>query len=383
MDDRQDIHALFEKFLSNSCTPEEATKLIRLLQSGEDKTILVQLIDKQLESDGRTIVDDVVLARVFAKLKLGENKAKKPIFPLFRYGKITAAALLLAFFTAGIYYRFQNNQNAEAKLMTMTNDIAPGGNRATLMLDSDRYIELSGNQSGIVITEEEISYNDGTKLTTSSAVIHKLVTPKGGQYQITLHDGTKVWLNALSTLTYPKQFAKDERIVELEGEAYFEVSTWLKDGQRVPFRVKTKSQTAEVLGTQLNINAYDDENTTTTTLLEGAVRVVTPQSSASLKPGQQCKVGSDGIAVHEVDVETVVDWKNGDFFFVDERIESIMRKVTRWYNVEVVYENELPDDRYNAQISRSKNLSEMLRILELSSGLASRIENNTLFLSSK
>ncbi|GGG74612.1 iron dicitrate transporter FecR [Parapedobacter pyrenivorans] len=382
MGDSQDIHALFKKFLSDSCTPEEAAQLIHLLQSGKDKALFVQLINKHLHNEEESTVDDAVLSRVFARLNLGDDKRKKPIKSLTFYLKIAAAAVICMVAGIGAYYHVQHKDQKTDKTI-VAHDITPGGNRATLMLEGGQHIELSGNQSGIVVTDEEISYNDGTKLATSSAVIHKLVTPKGGQYQITLHDGTKVWLNALSTLTYPKQFAKGERIVELEGEAYFEVSTWLEDGQRIPFRVKTKSQTAEVLGTQLNINAYDDENTTTTTLLEGAVRVVTPHSSASLKPGQQCKVGSQGIAIDEVDVETAVDWKNGDFIFVDENLASIMRKIARWYDVKIVYERDLPDELYNAQISRNKNLSEILRILELSGGLTSRIEDDTLFLSSK
>ncbi|MFC3198920.1 FecR family protein [Parapedobacter deserti] len=383
MGNLQDIYQLFEKYLNNSCSPEEAARLVRIIRSGKRRTDIERVIEKHLENGVDSAADEVVLSRIFAKLDLGEGEKKKGK-TAFGYAAVIAAAAILIAATTGLYvYLNSLKTDVMPESANITNDAAPGGNRATLMLEGGESIALSSDQPGIVITDKDISYSDGTKLLTSRCVAHKLVTPKGGQYQITLHDGTKVWLNALSTLTYPKQFATNERVVELEGEAYFEVSTWLEGDRRVPFRVKTKALVAEVLGTQLNINAYEDESTTTTTLLEGAVRVITPQSSASLKPGQQCKAGANGLTVTEVDVETVVDWKNGDFIFADENLKSIMRKVSRWYDVAIVYESKLPDERYNGQISRHKNLSEVLRILELSGGLASKIGNDTVFLSSK
>ncbi|WP_257670389.1 FecR family protein [Parapedobacter tibetensis] len=401
MNNHQHIHRLFEKYLNNSCTPEEAEELIRLLQSGEERAYVEQLIDKQLQNKGEIPVDDEVLAHVFARLNLDQNSGKNWVKISSFYKKIAAVALIFIAIAVGTYY--YRHQGLSKDTAAITHDVAPGGNRATLKLGDGHTINLSAEQSGIIVGNE-ITYADGSKIIENGALkttFNSISTPKGGHYQITLPDGTNVWLNAASTLTYPVQFDGDKRMVELEGEAYFEVShqqsTCSKQPNRdenkrkadsrkltvnVPFIVKTKNQEVEVLGTQFNINAYPDENTTNTTLLEGSVKVVTRGESMLLTPGQQSKADGAGITIANIDVETAVDWKNGDFVFDGEDLKSIMRKVARWYDVEVVYKDDLPNDTYNAQISRNKNLSEVLQVLELSGGLITNIENNTLFISS-
>lgn len=376
MDKDHDIRKLFERYVNNSCTPEEAARFIRMLQSGKNRAYLEQLIEANLDSNGDDPVDDAVLARVLTKLNLGDNYGTRTK-SLSIYIK-TAAAMVLAALVAGTW--FYLDKGTKTKEQRLATDVPPGGNRATLTLADGRTVELSTAHAGIVVGDE-ITYNNGSKVLSeqgSDSQLHTLTTPKGGTYQITLSDGTKVWLNAESTLKYPSRFNGGERTVELEGEAYFEVT----GSQKVSFKVVSNGQVVEVLGTHFNINAYSNETTTNTTLLEGAVKVVTNGATTLLKPGEQSRVGIQGISVADVDVQTIVDWKNGDFIFLDEPLTSIMRKVTRWYGVKVVYEHDLPNDRYSAQISRSKNLSEVLRILELSGGLSFKIENNTLFLSS-
>ncbi len=376
MDDHN-IRVLFEKFLRNSCTPAEAAEFIRMLQSGKNREYIEQLIGMNLQGDDRTRVADATLARIFSKLNIGDKK-KGPKFSSL-YVKVAAAMVSFAIITGT--YHCLNDNDWDRHVTAVTHDVSPGGNRATLTLEDGKSIDLSSDQDGIIVSEGKISYADGSRLLESSAAInYQLSTPQGGQYQITLSDGTEVWLNALSKLKYPERFADDKRVVELEGEAYFEVSRAAHEN--TPFLVKTNSQTIEVLGTHFNVNAYPDEHTTNTTLLEGEVRISTSQASTLLKPGQQSQVGTHGIAVADVDVGTAVDWKNGDFVFINEDIKSIMRKIVRWYGVEVVYEDEFSNDRYSAQISRNKNLSEVLRILQLSGGLATKIENKILHISS-
>ena len=389
MSDYQDIHQLFKKYLNNSCTPEEATHFMQMLQSGREQKYIEQLIEEHLQQ-GRTNAevseDDAALTRIFRRLNLSEKQPNKYRKPLYFYLKAAAAVLLVVGIT-GTYRYFQNQ---EKEMTVVKNDACPGGNRATLTLADGQAIDLNTQQSGIVVGEE-IKYLDGssvldkqTNVQTSSQT-YTLTTPQGGTYQITLPDGTNVWLNSASTLKYPSRFEGEERVVELDGEAYFEVSKQASkkaNGQKKPFKVVSDVQTVEVLGTHFNINAYADESTTKTTLVEGTVRVLTAQTATLLKPGQQSNTDTRGIRVADVDVETAIDWKNGDFIFAEENLKSIMRKIARWYGVKVIYQDKLSDDTYSAQISRNKNLSEVLHILELSRGLTFKIEDDILYLSS-
>lgn len=259
-------------------------------------------------------------------------------------------------------------------------DIPPGGERAILTLSDGSEISLDEiekgeivNQLGISVSKTadgQIIYKMHAQESESDALsLNKISTPKGGQYQIVLADGTKVWLNAESSLIYPTKFDPKERKVELSGEAYFEVAS-----SNTPFKVMTKRQKIDVLGTHFNVNSYEDEGLTKTTLLEGAVRV-TPISSLlgavesyNLKPGQQTILKKDGLRIVEADLETTMDWKNNDFVFKEESIENIMRKVSRWYDIEVEYVGENDNLRFGGLVSRKKNISTILNVLE-STGL--------------
>lgn len=393
MNDHSDIRQLFDKFVRNTCTPEEAAQVMRMLRSGRNRVDIEQLIEAHMQDSMDAPADEMTIRRVFERLDLGSHPTRKrPKYIRFSL----AAAMLLVAIATGIHLYFPRQ---EIVPVTTQQDVAPGGNRATLTLADGRTIELSSEQSGIVVGDG-IAYTDGSAVVENNALnasfltLNSITTPKGGTYQIVLPDGTNVWLNSASTLEYPSQFDKNQRVVALEGEAYFEVkeqkyrhastphrATGEKGSQKIPFKVKSGDQTVEVIGTHFNINAYPDESTTNTTLLEGLVRIVTPTHSALLKPGQQSKVDHSGLAVASVDTETVIDWKNGDFIFANETLENIMRKIARWYDVEVMYQGQLSKDRFDAQISRNKNLSEVLHILELSGGLTFRISDGVVFLS--
>jgi transmembrane sensor len=252
--------------------------------------------------------------------------------------------------------------------------ILPGGNKAVLTLADGKQITLdeAGNgklaeQSGITITKTK----DGQLVYTVSpsaaaakgAAMNMIATPKGGQYQVNLPDGTKVWLNAASSLRYPTAFTAGVRQVSLTGEAYFEVA---KVRPEMPFKVLTTTQTVEVLGTHFNVNSYTDEPAIKTTLLEGAVKVISPSAAVKeliLKPGQQSVLRGDRLNVADVNEEEVIAWKNGMFRFRDADLQTVMRSVARWYDVQVNYEGTLPARQFSGEIHRNVNLSEVLDIL--------------------
>jgi transmembrane sensor len=257
-------------------------------------------------------------------------------------------------------------------------DIHPGGNRATLTLANGQTILLSNSKSGIIIQANDLTYNDGTKVagatgTTAATAYNTISTPSGGQYQVHLPDGTNVWLNAASSLKYPGSFATlKERRVELTGEAYFEVAP----NSALPFRVETPRQKIEVLGTSFNVSAYEDEPVAKTTLLNGSVKVSIPNTAFSnqLKPGEEVSRINDRLVVETVNTADAIAWKNGLFIFNDEPLESIMRKVARWYDVEVVYVGVNRQEPYGGSFSRFANVSGVLKTLELTGGIHFKIE---------
>ncbi|HWW40092.1 FecR family protein, partial [Pedobacter sp.] len=229
------------------------------------------------------------------------------------------------------------------------------------------------DQSGVTITKTkqgEIIYAVNNHLT--SKAVNQISTPKGGQYQIQLPDGTKVWLNSASSLRYPASFSGPERKVELSGEAYFEVTK----NKNMPFKVLTRKQEITVLGTHFNVNGYEDEETIKTTLLEGSVKVkiMGSENSALLKPGEQSVYEKNGLNVVNADLDEVIAWKNGYFLFQDEDIHAVMRKVARWYDIEVVYQGNLSRKHIGGSVSKSKDLSDVLMILKATDEVNFKIE---------
>ena len=208
----------------------------------------------------------------------------------------------------------------------------------------------------------------------SEAAYNTLATPKGGQYTITLSDGTRVWLNAASSLRFPAAFTGRTRVVELTGEGYFEVA---KD-PTMPFKVKAKGMEVEVLGTHFNINAYADENTVNTTLLEGSVKVAKGNENKKIKPGQQAVIRDNGdlSIVNAINVEEVIAWKNNEFRFEHIKVSKIMRQVARWYDVEIEYEKNVPDVELSGIISRKEEVSQLLEILEATHKIQFQLSGN-------
>lgn len=296
--------------------------------------------------------------------------------------KLTAAAALAAvIFGLWFYTSQQTTINSNARAVNK-NDIAPGGNKAVLTLANGEVIDLSSDKNGIVIQAGQLAYSDGTEIKTNGsnaseepAQLNTIATPVGGQYQVILQDGTKVWLNAASSLRYPSRFNSKERNVEISGEAYFDVT----HDEKRPFKVRSKGQQVEVLGTAFNIMAYDNEDMVKTTLLRGAVRVAglgpLKTKIVTLLPGQQSLLTTQQISVNNnPDLEEVVSWKNGYFKF-NEDIKNIMNKIARWYNIEVVYRPGVDlSQTFSGEVSKSRNVSVLLKVMELTGNVHFKIE---------
>lgn len=382
MDKKNAINILV-RYRDGNCTEAERQLVENWILHGAADSL--DLTDAQL-------VEDLLDIRLRLERDLPKETPIRNL-GLRRWLPYVAAILVLGIIGTWIFW---DNQIIDQKTedVSLLEDIQPGGNRAMLMLADGRTLNLSATQSGVVISDE-LTYLDGTaildeSLAPSTSSLMAIATPKGGTYQIMLPDGTKVWLNSSSKLTYPSQFDEGERIVELEGEAYFEVSTVLKStrshGQkprsakreRLPFLVKTRNQTVEVLGTQFNVSAYDDETEVRTTLVEGSVKVALlntnrdksnsrlseAASATILKPGQQSVVYKEQTTVNEVDVYAFIGWKDGYFIFNGTELRDAMRQLSRWYDVEVVYEEAIPRTPFYGKISRDNTLAEVLAIFK-------------------
>lgn len=324
--------------------------------------------------------------------RIKETQKIKAVKIISYWPRIAAAAIFIIIGAFFFYFTKINVGNEDT--ISYQEDIKPGKNKALLILASGKTINLSEAKTGVVIDSRKIAYNDGTEINSASinrtsetegfknaSQFNRLSTPHGGQYQIVLADGTRVWLNAASSLKFPSAFKSDIRNVELMGEAYFEVAK-----SKIPFVVVANNQEVEVLGTHFNINSYADERYIKTTLIEGLVRVSLLDSKLSrsavnpvkLYPGQQSVNYGIDLKVLEVQTESVVDWKNGDFIFKKENLSQIMRKVARWYDVKVVYDNNIDlNQTFSGQVSRSKNISEILRGLQSTGRIKFKIEDKT------
>jgi transmembrane sensor len=250
--------------------------------------------------------------------------------------------------------------------------LAPGRSQALLTLADGRTVLLDQARQGLLARQGasqvqktasgQLRYATSAPAAGQPLLYNTVATPRGGQYQLTLPDGSQVWLNAASSLRFPVAFSGAERRVELTGEAYFEVA---KDAVH-PFKVAARGAEVVVLGTHFDVNAYADEPALATTLLEGAVRLSQGAQQATLRPGQQARPRPGGtIQVREVDPQHAVAWKNGYFVFNDEPIEAIMRQVARWYDVDVQYQGRLTNKDFNGKISRYKDATAVLHMLEL------------------
>lgn len=308
-----------------------------------------------------------------------------PNIPIYRQRWMQVAAAFTVVLSMVFYFTRQSDANRFVVNNT-TSDIAPGGNKAILTLSNGSKISLSEATKGKIADPNGASINNATtgqlvynaaEATKGGLSYNTIETRNGGQYQLVLPDGTKVWINSASSLKYPIAFKGNERVVQLSGEAYFEVFK----NKAKPFKVVTAAQQVTVLGTHFNINAYSNEPLTRTTLMEGSVKVdkINSDLSAIIKPGQQAGVadgnGKSAIQIKSVNIDEAIAWKNGYFMFDNESLGSILRKVSRWYDVEIVNTDGMSSEkRFSGTFSRYSNVSQVLKKLELTGSVKFKIE---------
>jgi transmembrane sensor len=349
---------LIDRYLQGMCTPEECA--------------IVEAVYKQYAYQKPFKEGDLDFTRIgedsFLKISAAIDTQRRS--PVTLWLRIAAAASILLFVSLSGYFIWYKNPGVQT-IADAKNDIAPGHSQATLTLANGRkiiltkglYTNLTQGTTAIKINNG-ITYAAGLKDNAETISYNTLSTANGEQspYPLILPDGSKVWLNAQSSITFPTAFNGKERIVKITGEALFEVSHNAKQ----PFKVQTQKQTIEDIGTVFNVNAYADEPATKTTLIAGKVKV----NDMLLEPGQQ----TDGNHIQTVNTKRFTAWKSGDFYFEDDAIQTVMRQLSRWYNIEISYKGNMPTDGFNAQISRSKNISAILQILENTKGVHFKIE---------
>lgn len=348
---------LLKKYQQGICSPEEIAAVQYLYNLAAASAI----------ADSAVQIDQGIGEEIWNRLPAGRKSYKLNLFK-----RISSAAAVLLMVGAG-YFWF-SSKSKEEKEQQAYHDISPGKNAATLTLANGQKIVLSSemkgelaNEAGVSITKTadgQLIYEIKDQQNGDSKAVNKLSTANGESYQLRLPDGTMVWLNAASSITYPVSFSNTAlREVELAGEAYFEV---VKDKKR-PFVVSTNHQQIRVLGTEFNVNAYPDEPEQKTTLLEGSIKLSLEKGLVArvLKPGEQAVSEGKQLQVSTVDVDQAVDWKNGDFIFQSEPLISLMRRVSRWYDVQVVYASGVDQEgTFTGKVSRSKNISVLLKALQ-------------------
>lgn len=321
------------------------------------------------------------------------KEARSPVRRKISWPKFWAAASVMAFIGAGTFFMLHKNQ-VPVNQTAMLRSVTPGSNRAILTLNNGQKISLTDaqngkltDQKGVTITKAangQIVYQmNSTSQTNPSAAelaYNTITTPAGGQFQIILPDGSIVWLNAASSIKFPVSFAGlKQRTVELTGEGYFSV----KHNEQLPFKVKTHSQVIEDIGTEFNIEAYDDAAAIKTTLVQGAVKVTSGVNHVMLKPGQQA-IANNGLRVTQVNTEDVVAWKNGYFQFEDETLDNIMKSISRWYDVRIEFtDDSLKTARYGFVTTRLANISALLKLIEDTGDVHFKLEGTTIIVSKK
>ena len=385
---------LFRRLSAREITPSEKEELRSLMARPENENQVNELIQDAWEifSPGLPPFDAESSQEIWENIAFRIRK-HNPVRKIV-WLRTAAAVLILISVSIGVFY-FVKRTDFPQQATTSIKDIPPGGDKAILILSNGQRIPLNGEKGGNVAIQGTTVINNsakgviaylqkGTRSGIEKTVgFNTIQTPQGGQYQVILPDSTRVWLNASSSLRYPVEFNGKSRDVTLEGEAYFEV---MKDRLK-PFSVHSKDQTVQVLGTHFNVKAYDDEPALMTTLLEGSVEISSQNIGIrKLLPGQQSVVDvrSKKLIVQTADTDAAIAWKNGLFMFDHESLDVIMRKIGRWYNVEVVYQdNDTRKYIFEGSVSRFTNVSEILHMLQVTGNANFKMEGNKIFITKK
>lgn len=364
------ISQLISSQIKNELSPEQEVELNAWLNENIQHSLFIDELNDQSKFStdmNRYLSKDK--AAIWGRIVTGLNNNKggtvqKKAWSV--WSQFAVAASIICILGVAAYFLNGHFRAVNGVQLVSGNDIRPGSNTATLILTNGKTMRLNGSKSAVVIDAEKITYNDGTNVISGAgtkailpekSIEMKIVTPRGGQYEAVLPDGTRVWLNAASALTFPSRFVGADRIVTLSGEAYFEVA---KDKAH-PFKVKTTQQEVEVLGTHFNLNSYTDEPTTNTTLFEGSVKI---NGQVVLEPGQQANLYRTGKVMVSAAAADAAAWKTGKFVFEDTDLETILRQLARWYDVDIVYPNGIPQEKFTGYIDRNLNAAEALNILK-------------------
>lgn len=362
--EREYLAELIQKYQEGTLTEKEKEVLTRWL-------IQLDADDYHLTENELQIKQQLSLTALRDKLQ-PELQAPK-VFHLSLWIRAVAAMLFIA---VSLYF-YTKPQHQPGKINTLVkNDLPPGSNKAVLTLSNGSKINLNTAGNGVLAKQGntsveksdkgKVTYTANNNNTIVKPVFNTITTPKGGQYQVILPDGTKAWLNAASYITFPTVFDATKRDVEIGGEVYFEVAK----NKKKPFSVTCAGQKLTVLGTHFNINAYAEEAVIKTTLLEGSVKISNGSDNVVLKPGQQSLITPNNESKIQVssaiDLDEIIAWKNGFFQFNKADIRTIMNQIARWYNVDIEFSGKLPDAHYRGHISRNVNLSKVLKVMELS-----------------
>lgn len=393
------LHDLFQQYLDNRINPEEYSEFWNLLQSESKKNFLSGELQSLWESSAgkRPVIPEEEwkekMQRLIAKMEAPEVEPvpfrKTPAWKIYRW-RVAAAAIILL--VAGSLYFNNKHRSSKRSIQVLSvrkKDIPPGGNKAVLTLSNGATVILDSAANGTVATQGnvrvvklsngQIVYN-AVNVPSSEVVYNTLSVPLGGQYQLVLPDGSRVWLDAASTIRFPTAFRGRDREVEITGEAYFEVA----ENVNMPFKVVVNRMEVEVLGTHFNVNAYDNEPEVKVTLVEGAVKVVQPTTHISqlLQPGEQARVDKEGRIelIKDIDVNEVVAWKNNLFWFDDNDIQTVMRQLSRWYNVDVVINGNIPQ-RFTGSIPRNVNVSKVFEVLQETGSIHFKIADKKIIVS--
>ncbi|MGO4293167.1 FecR family protein [Chitinophaga sp. RAB17] len=358
----KELTELFNRYFDGTATEADRRKLMELVMESDD-VLLESVMRQQWEAlQGATVQapsGDHVLAAI-----LNKPARMRPVRQRW-YWAAAAAVLLLV--SIGGYFQLKHQK--EITDVAKIEKVTPGYERATLTLDDGSVVQLdsAGNrtlqQGGASIQQQGGQLVYAATSDKDAATYNTLRTPRGGQFKVTLPDGTTVWLNAASSIRYPTTFLGQERRVEVSGEAYFEVAK----NEKMPFKVSVNGKAeVKVLGTHFNVDAYPEEGIIKTTLLEGAVSMSTPANpSVLLKPGQQAAAGQAGIkVVNDANIDQVMAWRYGLFNFDRSNLPSVMNELSRWYDVDVRYEGQIPSRTFRGKINRDLSLAQVLEVLQ-------------------
>lgn len=371
------IQELADKWAQGKLTPEERAYLERWYAGFNDESISIT----DSEHENSEALRKAMLDRINTQIQ----KEEKPTQRIVILRRLAAAASILLFLSIGAYF-LVHKKAPQPIAQNGQHDIAPGHNQATLTLAGGEKIILTkgltgtlaqqGNMTVRINNNNAVAYSLSSAATGNSAIAYNTLSTAKGEmspYPLILADGTRVWLDAESSITFPVAFAAKERLVKVTGQAYFEVA----HNAAQPFKVSVRNMTVEDVGTAFNINAYEDEPVIKTTLVHGAVKVSLAHSDqiVSLLPGQAAiTTKGNGLKVKEDDLDETISWRKGDFTFNDENIQNIMRQLSRWYNIDVAYEGKPNAVLYNSKLSRYKNISQMLKILSLTQNVHFKVE---------